>query len=100
MSIKSNRTPVFLIICICFVWSFALINGSTDQTKAFNINDFVHNSSEHAKLTDRETYLKHPCRRECIDGAPAKVCNYTFSVSNENFQKITFFSCYFKNLCF
>lgn len=98
MSIQSNifyRTPVFLILCIYFVWYFASINGSTDQTKAFNIDDFVHNSSKYEKITDRETYLKHPCRRECIDGSPPKVCRYTFSVSNDNLNEIYGFSMQF-----
>lgn len=46
-----------------------------------NLDDFVHSADKYTEIMSRELYLKHPCRRECIDGLPAKVCNYTFIVS-------------------
>lgn len=96
MFIHSNRTSIFLIISIYFLRGFTLING----TETFDIDDFVHNSKKHAEASSRDTYLNHPCRRECIKDSPAKVCNYTFSVSNGNSQKNAFFHVFFKNLCF
>lgn len=50
-------------------------------TTESDIDDFVHSADKYTDIMSREKYLKHPCRRECIDGLPAKVCNYTFVVS-------------------
>lgn len=43
-------------------------------------DDFVHWSDKYDEQMSKETYLQHPCRRECIVGATPKVCEYTFVV--------------------
>lgn len=42
------------------------------------IIDIFANNDE---VMSRDTYLKHPCRRECIKSATPKTCNYKFVVS-------------------
>lgn len=38
------------------------------------------NATENAILMDPDTYLRHPCARDCQSGAAPMVCNYTFLV--------------------
>lgn len=45
-----------------------------------HISDFVHTPDKYLAIMSRDTYLQHPCRRECIKGAPPMICNYTFLV--------------------
>lgn len=50
-------------------------------TKDSDKSDFIHPTDKYTEIMSRETYMKHPCRRECVNGEPPKVCNYTFVVS-------------------
>lgn len=50
-------------------------------TNQSDLSDFVHAPDKYDAIMSRDTYLTHPCRRECISGAPAKTCEYTFVVS-------------------
>lgn len=50
----------------------------TNQT---NLSDFVHDLERNNAIMSLDTYLKHPCRRECVAGAKPKICEYTFIVS-------------------
>lgn len=50
-----------------------------------DLSDFVHAPDKYASDMARETYLTHPCRRECINGAPTKMCKYRFVVSGTQF---------------
>lgn len=43
-------------------------------------DDFVHWSDKYDDQMSKDTYLKHPCRRDCIVGATPKVCQYIFVV--------------------
>lgn len=37
--------------------------------------------SEKDRIMSQDTYINHPCRRECVKNAPPKTCNYKFIVS-------------------
>lgn len=50
-------------------------------TENEDFSDFVHPVDKYLEVMSKETYLKHPCRRECVNGAPSMTCNYTFVVS-------------------
>lgn len=51
-------------------------------------DDFVHWADKYDGEMSRDTYMRHPCRRECISGASPKVCEYIFVV---RFKKNVFF---------
>lgn len=53
---------------------------TTNSTTADN-SDFVHPVDRNTGLFDRDTYMAHPCRRECRKGAAPMQCHYTFMVS-------------------
>lgn len=53
---------------------------ATDRTMLADTSDFVHPIDRNTDLFSRETYLNHPCRRECRKGAPPMACYYTFMV--------------------
>lgn len=50
-------------------------------TNQSGLSDFVHAADKYDAIMSRDTYRQHPCRRECINGAPPQTCNYTFVVS-------------------
>lgn len=37
--------------------------------------------ANHDETMAQDTYLNHPCRRECVKGATPKMCTYKFVVS-------------------
>ncbi|XP_031635309.1 laccase-1-like [Contarinia nasturtii] len=47
-----------------------------NDSDVFNILDL----SEKDHHMSRDTYLKHPCRRECVKNAAPEICNYKFIV--------------------
>lgn len=44
-------------------------------------SEFIHSTDKYTSIMSHDTYMKHPCKRECVKGEPPKVCNYTFVVS-------------------
>lgn len=58
----------------CFV---TLANGFILEETS---HEFIFDSEKFAKILDKETYLNHPCVRDCQDGTPPMTCNYTFMV--------------------
>lgn len=43
-------------------------------------HEFVYKPDKYADIMNPDTYLKHPCFRECKENAAPKICNYTFVV--------------------
>lgn len=58
--------------------TFCAFDGQPTNQSEFD--DFVHWADKYDGEMSRDTYLKHPCRRECISGASPRVCEYTFVV--------------------
>lgn len=40
--------------------------------------------TNHDVTMSKDTYRNHPCRRECVENAPPKTCNYKFVVGFDN----------------
>lgn len=55
--------------------SHHLKEGETSTFDFMNLNEKMH-------IFSRDTYLKHPCRRECVKNEAPKTCNYKFVVSS------------------
>lgn len=51
-----------------------------DATTSTDNSEFVHPIDRNTDLFSRDTYIDHPCRRECRKGAPPMTCQYTFMV--------------------
>lgn len=54
------------------------------ETEKGDSSDFVHPVDKYLEIMSKDTYLRHPCRRECVKGAQPMTCNYTFVVSTRN----------------
>lgn len=60
---------------------------SENDSNIFNFWDL----SEKDRIFSKNTYLKHPCRRECVKNEAPKTCNYKFIVSARQLIKVFFF---------
>lgn len=54
---------------------------NTTKRQQTDEKDFIHKPDKYEEIMDPQTYLNHPCARQCKEGAEPMVCNYTFLVS-------------------
>ncbi|KAJ6648616.1 G-protein coupled receptor Mth2, partial [Pseudolycoriella hygida] len=55
------------------------ISGKEANDEAAS-HEFVFDYEKFSKILDKDTYLNHPCVRDCKEGASPMTCNYTFMV--------------------